>query len=839
MGMILFIIALVVIYHKLRNYHYHQIVVQVKQISFGYLIAAIVLTLLDYFTLTGYDAMGLRYIGHKLQYRRIALASFVGYAFSHNATIFGGSAARYRIYSSLGVSATEVAKLIAFCVLTFWLGFFTLGGIVFILQPQHIPNAIHLPFVSVRPIGIIFLLIVTAYLLQGILKKQPIRVKEWELVMPSVKLSVGQVLISLTDWMLAGGVLYVLLPKTMHLTYIPFLGIFLLAQITGLLSYVPGGLGVFETVIVLLLSGYGSSETIIGSLLLYRLIYYLLPFCAASVILITYEAAEQRKSLKRVGVVAGRWSSAMIPYVIAVTTLISGAVLLFSGALPAVRGRMIWLRDFLPLPAIEISHFLGSLVGAYLLILARGLQRRLKIAYHLTLGLLIAGMVLSLVKGLDYEESLILGFMLILLFLCRGKFYRGGTILSYRFTNTWIVFVAIIVFSSVWLGVFSYKHIEYSHQLWWQFVVHGDASRFLRAMAGVVVFLLLYSLAKLIYSSKPELVQIESADLELEKVRNIVNSSPKIYANLALLGDKKFLFNEGQNAFIMYGVEKRSWISMGDPVGPSEEWEELIWRFRELCDRHDGWPVFYQVDGANLSQYVDLGLSFIKIGEEAKVDLTGFSLEGGLRKDLRYAHNKMQKLGCSFSIIPQEDVSGRIDDFRKISDAWLESRNTREKGFSLGYFSPEYISNFPIVAVWQNDRVIAFANIWSGAGKEELSVDLMRYFPDCPDDVMDYLFTGLLLWGRGQGYKWFNFGMAPLSGLEDRAMAPFWSKAGVFLFRYGEHFYNFQGLRHYKDKYGPVWEPKYLVCPRGLMLPRILTNLVSLVSGSFTGAIKK
>ena len=122
---------------------------------------------------------------------------------------------------------------------------------------------------------------------------------------------------------------------------------------------------------------------------------------------------------------------------------------------------------------------------------------------------------------------------------------------------------------------------------------------------------------------------------------------------------------------------------------------------------------------------------------------------------------------------------------------------------------------------------------------EEFSVDLMRYLPDAPDGVMDYLFTQLILWGKQEGYAWFNLGMAPLSGLESRALAPFWNRLGSFVFRHGEHFYNFQGLRRYKEKFDPVWEPKYLASPGGLALPRILTNLASLISGGIKGVVTK
>ena len=134
---------------------------------------------------------------------------------------------------------------------------------------------------------------------------------------------------------------------------------------------------------------------------------------------------------------------------------------------------------------------------------------------------------------------------------------------------------------------------------------------------------------------------------------------------------------------------------------------------------------------------------------------------------------------------------------------------------------------------------MAFANLWLGAGHQEMSIDLMRYVPASPDGVMDYLFVELLQWGRQQSYQSFNFGMAPLSGLENRTLAPFWSKAGSLVFRHGEHFYNFQGLRQYKEKFDPQWRPKYLVCRGGLALPRILANVATLISGGVRGIVSK
>jgi len=833
----LFVLAIGVIHHKLKQYHYQDIVTQLKQISVGVLFLAALLTALDYFVLTGYDALALRYIQHPLKYSKIAVASFIGYVFSHNTTIIGGSAARYRIYSALGIPAEKIAKLVIFCVLTFWLGFFAISGIVFVFKPQDIPAAFHMPFVSVWPIGVVFLVLVGTYVFLTIFRKNPLKFRGWEVPVPTMPISLGQIVISSLDWALAAAVLYVLLPTAASLTYPKFLAIFLLAQVAGLMSSIPGGLGVFETVILLLLTEYGDTSAIIGSLLLYRLIYYILPLGIASVLLASHEVLSKKRAIVRLGIVFGRWSSVVTPHILAFTTFVAGAILLFSGALPAAKGRLVLLRDLLPLPAIEISHFFGSLIGAGLLILARGLQRRLDAAFHLTVALLVAGIVVSLLKDLGYEEAIILSIMLAALLSCRGEFYRRASLISQRFTPAWTILVIVVLLSSVWIGLFSYKHVAYSNQLWWQFTIHGDAPRFLRASLGAAIVVLLYGAIRLSIPAKPKGMPSDLTDLE--KAECIVRSSRKTYANLALLGDKKFIFNEKQNAFIMYAVEGRSWIALGDPVGPEQEWDELFWRFRSLCDRYDGWSVFYQIESKNLDLYLDLGMSFFKLGEEGCVPLQDFSLEGNSRKTLRYSHNKIMNENHSFAIIPSQGTSDLLYQLKIISDTWLAEKNTKEKRFSLGFFNPDYIKRFPVAIVRQNEKIVAFANIWIGAEKEELSIDLMRFLPDAPSGIMDYLFVELMLWGKREGYQWFNLGMAPFSGFEDRTLAPFWSRAGAFVFRYGEHFYNFQGLRQYKEKFDPQWQPKYLACPRGLMLPRILTNLAALISGGIKGVVTK
>ncbi len=835
----LFAAALFIINLKLKEYHLQDILSSLHEIPAFSLFLAILLTILNYIVLTGYDLLASRYIRHPLKYSRIAITSFISYSISNNMGVMmlGGAPIRYRLYSAWGLSAVEIARIIVFCSLSLWMGFFTLGGFIFLLEPFNIPLSLSSHFTSVREIGLIFLMIPGGYLLAGIFRKRPLKIGRWEFPLIPPGLSFFQLMVYSLDWALLGSVLYVLLPSNSGLSYPEFMGIFMLAQFLGMISNVPGGLGVFESVIIVLLSSSIQLSALLGALLAYRGIYYVLPLIVSSIMLGVFEIVQRRRAVAKTIRVFGRLITVLTPNVLTFAVFAGGVLLLISGATPALERRLVLLRDFIPLPVLEVSHFLGSLAGAGLIILAQGLQRRIEASYVLTLILLGAGVVFSLLKGFDYEEAIILSIMFCALLTARRHFYRKASFIRQRYTPGWTAAIAAVLICTAWLGFFSYKHIEYSGNLWWQFAFAGDAPRFLRATVGTACVVLFFVIGRLFRPVAPEPSLPGRSDLE--KVSAIATISQNNLANLAFLGDKALLFSEGDSAFIMYGVEGRSWIAMGDPIGQEKETAELAWRFREMSDRHNGWTVFYEVGTENLQVYLDLGLTFIKLGEEGRLLLETFSLEGHERRAMRYILHKLNREGCSFEVITPERISAILPELKRISDAWLAEKNTREKGFSLGFFNEDYLMRFPAAIVKKEDKIIAFANIWPGTGKEELSIDLMRYLPDAPRGIMDYLFIHLILRGKQEGYKWFNLGMAPLSGLEDRVLAPLWSRLGAFVFRHGEHFYNCQGLRQYKEKFGPEWKPKYLACPGGFALPLILANIASLVSRGLKGVITK
>ncbi|MGE4265000.1 MAG: bifunctional lysylphosphatidylglycerol flippase/synthetase MprF [Desulfovibrio sp.] len=828
---------------QLSGYNLQEILENLLKEKDRDLLLAFGLTAVNFIVLAGYDILALNYIGHPLPPHRPVLASFAGNAFSNTIGLstLAGSTVRYRLYSSWGLSPGEIAKIVVFTTLTLWLGLFSIGGLIFTASPLPLPDWVALPFSTTRPLGLILLLAPAAYLYAAARKETPWRIGRLTLLLPPFKSALLQVAVASLDWALAAAVLYALLPPWANVSFPLVLGAFLLGQIAGLVSQVPGGLGVFESCLLFLLTPRIPAPALFAALVAYRVVYYLVPLALASVLLAARETLAARESARGVIAFLMQWFPVVMPRVLAVLTFVAGAVLLFSGATPSVSSRLEWLADVLPLGVLEFSHFVGSLAGLGLLILARGLQKRLDAAYYVTACLLFAGIISSLLKGLDYEEALLLTVLLLALLPCHKFFYRKASLLSEGFTRGWLIAILAALACTVALGYMAYGIATLDHELWWVFTFEDEASRFLRASVGILVGVLFVAALRLMRFARPR--HIPPSEADAQTVRALVASAPETTAHLALLGDKNFLVSGKGDGFLMYGVRGRSWVCMGDPVGPPAARAELAWRFREMVDLYAGWTVFYEAGKENLPLYLDLGLSLIKIGEEARVPLQEFSLAGQARKGLRYTRNMVEKEGASFEIVPREGVPAILADLRRVSDSWLLAKNAREKKFSLGFFSDDYMLLCPQAVVRKEGRIVAFANIWEGGSRDglrhDLSVDLMRYQSDAPASVMEYLYIMLMLWGREQGYQWFNLGMAPFSGLESHALAPAWTRLGALLYTHGGQFYNFQGLRRFKDKFDPVWESKYLASPGGTVPPRVLANIASLVSGGVKGAIAK
>jgi phosphatidylglycerol lysyltransferase len=822
--------VVLVLHHQLAQLHVRSVLEHLHAIPRAQVLAALGFTALSYWLLTTYEVLALRYLRRAIPYSRILFTSFIAYSFGHTLgfAAFTGAAIRFRLYATAGITAIELATISAFCSLSLGIGLATVAGLSLFFEPAHAARVLDLHHHWSVLVGTLLLATVSAYALWACLARGTLEIRGWALRAPGAAIGLTQIALSVMDLSLSSAVLWWLLPPDTHISFVTFLGVYAAAVIAGIVSHIPGGVGVFEAVMLLALPGV-PADALLGSLLAYRCVYYLVPLVFGTLLFGSKELSAQLGRIAWARELASLYIAPVVPQITGSLTFLAGALLLFSGATPALEERLEFLDQFLPLAVLEVSHLGASLVGLGLLVLARALFRRVRAAYHISVCLLLAGMFASLLKGLDFEEAALLALVLGVLMLGRRAFYRPTAILSERLTPAWVVSIAGVIAMAVWLGIVSHRHVGYSDQLWWTFALHGNAPRMLRASLAVIVLGSAYVLLNMLRPARPE--PAVAGPGELARARALIATSDATLANAALTGDKRLLFSDAEDAFVMYQIAGRSWIALGDPVGSKDGAEELVWRLREISDYHGGQTVFYQVGTERLALYVDLGLAALKIGEEARVPLEEFSLEGAARAELRQSHRRAQRDGATFEVVPPQGLEALMPVLQRISATWLASKSTGEKRFSVGAFSPQYLRQFPVAVVRSAGAPAAFANLWTTGTRAELSVDLMRFDSDAPRAAMDYLFIELMLWGRQAGYRWFNLGMAPLSGLESHPLAPAWHRVGNFIFRHGEHFYNFEGLRRYKAKFDPTWEPRYLVARGGIALPRVLVDVSVLIAG--------
>jgi phosphatidylglycerol lysyltransferase len=479
---------------------------------------------------------------------------------------------------------------------TFVLGVMALAGLALMLEPAAAVAVLALPLMVWRAIGAALLFGVVIYLaLSATGRVSGLRFGTHRIDLPPAGLTALQVLLATLDLAAAAAALYVLLPD-LGVSFPAFVGLFTAAIIVGVLSHVPGALGVFESLLLLMLQPAPEQlPAVVGGLVMFRAIYYVLPLLLGA---LTLGALEWRRSagpIQRALGVGLRTASPLAPRLFATLTFLGGAVLLASGALPAEQARLDLVSRLLPDSLVEVSHLAGSLIGMALLLLSRSLDHRVREAWLATVWLLTAGIAASLLKGFDYEEAIFLLILLGGLVASWREFYRTSSLLEARLTLRWALTVAMTLAAVTWLIVFAYRHVDYSHDLWWQFELQADAPRSLRATLGAAILLGVVGLLLLLRPAvrKPALPDSDA----LARAQAIVAQGGAEGDWLALTGDKTLLFNDAGDGFIMYAAIGRTWVAMGEPVGPKRAWPELIWRFHEEANRHGARTVFYEVPG--------------------------------------------------------------------------------------------------------------------------------------------------------------------------------------------------------------------------------------------------
>lgn len=840
-SLILFGIAAYGVHHQIANYGWSNLWIDLLATPFQTLEAMFFMSVFGYITLSLCEWIAIRYTKEKLNYGFILLGSFLSNAISHNvgASPITGGAIRYRFYSEWGLTNSAIAKITVFGTLSYFLSAFTLLIIAYLVQYDSIAIESDIANNTLKLLLIIGVVFITGWITLSCFSKNQFTLGKFTISPPTPSLALQQIAVGAIDLTIAAIVLYIPLLNFTEIGFSEFLIYYVVAQLFGLISQVPGGIGVFESSFMYLAGDRFPPEQLLSALIIYRIVYYIIPLLFAGVLITGYET----KSHRFVYTLKIHYLFKLIyfatPKIFSVLLLVGGCILLTSGATPGVQERLDWLQFFIPLPLIEFSHLVNSLVGLGMIFLSRAVSIKLDSAYYATIILLCIGIVVSLAKGWDFEEATILGLMLVTFIPARKHFYRKSALIRLEIPLPQLLIGAAIIGLSTWLGFFSYKDVAYSNDLWWQFSLDraGDASRFLRSLFVISVVCGGVLIYRLMSKTLTHLTLPTKEDLDV--ATKIVHDSSTTDHHLVLTGDKYILWSKTKNSFLMFGVTNKFWIAMGDPVGDPSEFEELVWRFRESADKVAAQVAFYEIGIQNIPLYLDLGLSLIKLGQQALIPLDSFGLEGKKRQNFRSAINKYQREGFTFEIVYASQVDAILPNLKRISDAWLTEKNAKEKRFSLGFFNEEYLRHCELAVVKKDGEIYAFCNLWALNNRRQISIDLMRYLPGTPNGIMEYLNISLALWAKEQGFTYFCLGMAPLSGLENHALAPLWHKIGNTIFRSGGDFYNFEGVYFYKDKFNPEWQPVYLAAPPGLQTASALLAATTLISGGVKGIFSK
>jgi phosphatidylglycerol lysyltransferase len=537
----------------------------------------------------------------------------------------------------------------------------------------------------------------------------------------------------------------------------------------------------------------------------------------------------------------GLWTASLL-------TACMGLVNLFSAVTPSLPERLEWVREIFPFHVRASGHVFAALSGFFLLLLAANLLRRKRVAWILTIALLITSVVSHLVKGWDYEEVLLASVLLVQLLWMRKTFTARSDPPSIG--QGLRVLIGALLFTLAYGTLGFYLHDRAYNmqfdlpkamvQTLAMFFTEDNAGLVPRTRYGQFFVNSIYLVGGITLTTalwmllRPVLLRGHPATTaEYQHATEIVEAyGSSSLARFTLLEDKSYYFSPSGQTAIAYVPKGRGAIALGDPIGPEGDRKEAILGFQEFCRQNDWQPAFYQTLPDDLNLYRTLGFHTLQIGEEGVVDLVAFSLKGKAKQDLRTSLNKFKRLGYEAKFYDPPISSDLIHQLREISNEWLAMMEGAEKRFSLGWFHDDYLQGCNIVTVVDaSGQIIAFANVVNAYQSKDVTVDLMRRRSEVPPGTMDFLFVAMFEHFKAQGYEGFNIGLSALSGVGEVPESRRLERGVKYLYQHLNRFYNFKGIHNYKEKFQPRWEPRYLVYPSVVELPTVVMALIRADSG--------
>ncbi|OCX63175.1 hypothetical protein BFP70_12465 [Thioclava sp. SK-1] len=843
-GLVLFLFGLWALHHLLLTIDLAHVIARARATPPMVLIGALAATAVGYIAMIGYDWWALQYLGKSLPPRTVALGGFLGYAFGNTVgiSVLSGGAIRYRIYSAAGLNAFDVAALSSYVAIAMGIGLTLVGICALAIHPAVLAQILPVSVSTVQLLAIATAVIVFTGALWLSVTEKTLHLGRHDIAMPAPRVLFGQLGVAALDCAMAAGTLWLLMPIGTP-PFISFVAIYAAAAMIGILSHVPGGVGVFETVVITALPASVPVGDAAAALLLFRVIYFLVPFALAFTIVLVNEAR-----------LAGGWATRLFGEVSTpmrpIATALSVVVPRLSGA--AVLGLGFWFLLVAMMPPLqhisdevdlvgavlaEGGTLILALSGVLLIVLSHALMRRVRLAYLLTLAAIAAATVAVLIDGMNIEPAVLSVLALLALLPFRSSFHRRARLTEGVFSPLWIALVIGLLAAAGAFFFLAHKAVPYSNALWLDFTSASATPAALRAgllVSALLLGFLLYLALRPARAALPAAAQVSDED-----VLQILRAQPDPQGWLALTGDKNRVMNTDGSAFVMFATRRNYRIVLGDPLGATDPARALAWEFHEAARRDGATPVFYEVSERHLPLWIDMGYTLHKLGEEAVVNLQEFSLSGSKFKTMRAEYNRAQRDGRQLELCTPPHSDSLLDALEEISDAWLAGQKGAEKGFSVGRFSREYLNQCELALIRCDGRILCFANLLGDPGAVRMGIDLMRYRPSDSDGVMQFLFLSLIEALKERGTSQLSLGLAPLSGLSDHPSARLTSRFGNLIFRHGRAFYNFEGLRRFKQKFRPNWQARYIAIPPGASPYLALAEIALLISGGARNLLSK
>ena len=614
LGAALFCGAIFVVQKEFRHLRITDIKQAMDAIPYRSLGISAAFAVLSYGVLTFYDRLGTIYAGNVVSYARVAFASFCAYALSHNLgfAAVSGAAVRYRLYAHWGLTPLQIGKVVAFCSLTFTLGAGVLGGVVLFTEPEAVPffgNSVSIWLLYA--IGALLWGAVIAYVLIAKFLGT-FRFMGHDIELPQWRMALVQVVLATVDVAITAAIMHALLPAAPGLTYLKFLGVYLASYTAGLAANVPGGLGVFDTAMLLGLSPYLEPPQILGAVVVFRLYYYIIPLFLAGGLFTGNEILLRGRSMAgRVARLLGGSPDATLSepdFAVAAAVsavAICGGLLLILGVLEP-HPDFSWIDPDFAQVAETAGQFIPSLIGAALIVMAFKLAQRVQLAWGVTVVLLLAAAMFTMSQGERFwiPGALIVTAVLIAPF--RSAFYRPARLFSGQMDATTAIALVGIAVCVVALAMFE-PHVRWlENDSWWQVVLSHDVPNSLRTSVALTVVIGLVAIGRLL---RPGHVTTSPWTRDTRERYAALGALPPVQADGVVWG-------EAERAAIAYRHVGGVLLALGDPVGALSDQSSAIWSLRDLAEEEGLSPAVWGAGFRLLKIYANLGLTALPLGPD-------------------------------------------------------------------------------------------------------------------------------------------------------------------------------------------------------------------------------